>query len=383
MLMSELEQQILDLIQDGFPLVERPYKTLAEMLNCDGEIDADKKCANSVVSEQEVFDAVEMRRASGVIRRIGGVYDSKKLGFISRLCAGKVPTSSQDFSTESHDETPMEKFATVVMGEPAITHNYIRSHEYNVWFTIIAENEAAIETVVERVCAKTKLHDVHVLSATKKYKINTVMKVEAPVDSDCKKNDGERGESREVCHCEPKVMLPPAGALTDADKSRIRVACGDLPHTLTPFKDWGVSCDDLREDLASKRMRRFGAIIRHQNAGFAFNAMVCFRLDENGLTSSSTLRHSDLEVRCTKGEKSSKALVLAKKHYISHCYERPTFEGFPYNLYAMMHANSADQLDQYIADCVKSLNKLQSTPVDYVVLSSVRELKKTSFEFFA
>jgi DNA-binding Lrp family transcriptional regulator len=381
--MSELEQQILDLIQDGFPLVERPYKALAEMLNCDGEIDADKKCANSVVSEQEVFDAVEMRRASGVIRRIGGVYDSKKLGFISRLCAGKVPTSSQDFSTESHDETPMEKFATVVMGEPAITHNYIRSHEYNVWFTVIAENEAAIETVVERVCAKTKLHDVHVLSATKKYKINTVMKVEAPVDSDCKKNDGERGESREVCRCEPKVMLPPAGALTDADKSRIRVACGDLPHTLTPFKDWGVSCDELREDLASKRMRRFGAIIRHQNAGFAFNAMVCFRLDENGLMNSSTLRHSDLEVRCTKGEKSSKALVLAKKHYISHCYERPTFEGFPYNLYAMMHANSADQLDQYIADCVESLNALQSTPIDYVVLSSVRELKKTSFEFFA
>ena len=379
MLMSELEQQILDLIQDGFPLVERPYKTLAEMLNCDGEIDADKKCANSVVSEQEVFDAVEMRRASGVIRRIGGVYDSKKLGFISRLCAGMVPTSSQDFSTESHDETPMEKFATVVMGEPAITHNYIRSHEYNVWFTVIAENEAAIETVVERVCAKTKLHDVHVLSATKKYKINTVMKVEAPVDSDCKKNDGERGESREVCHCEPKVMLPPAGALTDADKSRIRVACGDLPHTLTPFKDWGVSCDDLREDLASKRMRRFGAIIRHQNAGFAFNAMVCFNLVDG--------RKSEVESDSKINESGSivalAGSLLASNPHISHCYERPTFEGFPYNLYAMMHANSADQLDQYIADCVKSLNELQSTPVDYVVLSSVRELKKTSFEFFA
>ena len=381
--MTLFEQQILDLIQDGFPLVERPYKALAEMLNCDVEIDADKKCANSVVSEQEVFDAVEMLRASGVIRRIGGVYDSKKLGFISRLCAGKVPVSTLDFSSEPHEQTAMEKFAAVVMGEPAITHNYIRSHEYNVWFTVIAENEAAIETVVERVCAKTKLHDVHVLSATKKYKINTVMKVEAPVDSDCKKNDGERGESRKVCHCESKVMLPPAGALTDADKSRIRVACGDLPHSLTPFKDWGVSCDELREDLASKRMRRFGAILRHQNAGFAFNAMVCFNLDENGLMNSSTLRHSDPEVRCTKGEESSKALVLAKKHYISHCYERPTFEGFPYNLYAMMHANSAEQLDQYIADCVKSLNELQSTPVDYVVLSSVRELKKTSFEFFA
>ena len=65
--MNELDQKLLAIIQDGFPLVERPYKVLAETLN---------------VSEQEVFDAVEMLRASGVIRRIGGVYDSKKLGFI-------------------------------------------------------------------------------------------------------------------------------------------------------------------------------------------------------------------------------------------------------------------------------------------------------------
>ena len=98
-------------------------------------------------------------RASGVIRRIGGVYDSMNLGFISRLCAGKVPTSSQDFSTESHDETPMEKFAAVVMSEPAITHNYIRSHEYNVWFTVIAENESAIQAVVDRVCAVWNLSE--------------------------------------------------------------------------------------------------------------------------------------------------------------------------------------------------------------------------------
>lgn len=386
MLMSELEQQILDLIQDGFPLVERPYKALAEMLNCDGEIDADKKCANSVVSEQEVFDAVEMLRVSGVIRRIGGVYDSKKLGFISRLCAGKVPTSSQDFSAGLHDETAMENFAAVVMDEPAITHNYIRSHEYNVWFTVIAENEAAIETVVERVCAKTKLHDVHVLSATKKFKINTVMGASAPVvsrqfavDCDCKKNDGECYESRAVRHCEPKVKQSPAETLTDADRIRICTACDDIPHSLTPFKDWGVSCDELREDLASKRMRRFGAIIRHQNAGFAFNAMVCFNLVDG--------RKSEVESDSKINESGSivalAGSLLASNPHISHCYERPTFEGFPYNLYAMMHANSAEQLDQYIADCVRSLNELQSTPVDYVVLSSVRELKKTSFEFFA
>ena len=250
-----LSQKLLAIIQDGFPLVERPYKALAEMLN---------------VSEQDVFDEVEKMRASGVIRRIGGVYDSKKLGFISRLCAGKVPASSLDFSAEPHSQTPMEKFAAVVMSEPAITHNYIRSHEYNVWFTVIAENESAIQTVVDRVCAQMDLHDVHVLTATKKYKINTVM------------GKGAGAPSKNVFAS--AVRQSPENALTETDRTRIHIACDDIPHSLTPFKDWGVSCDELCEDLVAKRMRRFGAILRHQDAGFPCNAMVCFRLDEKRMT---------------------------------------------------------------------------------------------------
>jgi DNA-binding Lrp family transcriptional regulator len=327
-----LSQKLLAIIQDGFPLVERPYKALAEMLN---------------VSEQEVFDEVEKMRASGVIRRIGGVYDSKKLGFISRLCAGNVPTSSLDFSAEPHSQTPMEKFAAVVMSEPAITHNYIRSHEYNVWFTVIAENESAIQTVVDRVCAQTDLHDVHVLTATKKYKINTVM------------GKGAGAPSKNVFAS--AVRQSPENALTEADRTRIHIACDDIPHTLTPFKDWGVSCDELREDLAAKRMRRFGAILRHQDAGFPCNAMVCFMLDEG------TLANSE-----------SAGSLLAKKHYVSHCYERPSFENFPYNLYAMMHAQTPEELNGYIKESVALLDN-----PEYVVLHSLKELKKTSFRFFA
>lgn len=108
-------------------------------------------------------------------------------------------------------------------------------------------------------------------------------------------------------------------------------------------------------------MRRFGAILRHQEAGFAYNAMVCFaeRVDAG------------------KSEIESGA-VLAKKPYISHCYERPAFEGFPYTLYAMMHAQSAAELDRYIKDASASIDN-----PDYAVLHSVRELKKTSFVFFA
>ena len=424
MLMSELEQQILDLIQDAFPLVERPYKVLAEMLNelaanCDSVNNVGEKCANPVVSEQVVFEAVESLRASGVIRRIGGVYDSKKLGFISRLCAGKVPVSTLDFSSEPHAQTSMEKFAAAVNEVPAITHNYIRSHEYNVWFTVIAENETAIQTVVDRVCAATDLLDVHVMSATRKFKINTVMRgASVPVDSKqwLVNRDGDKRGTE--CHSdnrrleESSEFRKTAVVLSESDKSRIRTACEDIPHSLTPFKDWGVSCDELREDLASKRMRRFGAILRHQNAGYAFNAMVCFNIDERRKTKDErgercgaaaapvvskqwlVNRDSDessviLSDEAAKDPVKSYDLIaqagslLASNPHISHCYERPSFDGFPYNVYAMMHANSAEQLDQFIADCVKALNALQSTPVEYVVLRSVRELKKTSFKFFA
>ena len=442
--MNLLEQQILDLIQDAFPLVERPYKVLAEMLNelaanCDGANNVGETGAKPVVSEQDVFEAVERLRASGVIRRIGGVYDSKKLGFISRLCAGKVPAASLDFSAEPHEQTAMEKFAAAVKEVPAITHNYIRSHEYNVWFTVIAQNENEIQTIVDKLCDATELHDVHVMSATRKFKINTVMALDerrktkdergercgaaaAPVVSKqwLVNRDSDEREKTDVIpatcveHCRSEAGIS-SKDLSASDKLRIRTACDDIPHSLTPFKDWGVSCDELREDIASKRMRRFGAILRHQNAGFAFNAMVCFRIvdsrksevgsDERGercgaaiapVVSKQWLVNRDSDERrvilsgeAAKGPVKSCDLIaqagslLASNLHISHCYERPSFEGFPYNVYAMMHANSAEQLNQYIADCVKSLNELQSSPVDYVVLRSVRELKKTSFKFFA
>ena len=247
--MSELEQQILDLIQDAFPLVERPYLRLAEMLNelasnCDSAKVVGEKCANPVVSEQAVFEAVERLRASGVIRRIGGVYDSKKLGFISRLCAGKVPASSLDFSAEPHALTSMEKFAAAVKEVPAITHNYIRSHEYNVWFTVIAQNENEIQTIVDKLCDATDLHDVHVMSATRKFKINTVMKgASAPVDSKqwLVNRDGDEGETERHSDNrrleESSELRKTAVVLSESDKLRIRTACEDIPHSLTPFKN--------------------------------------------------------------------------------------------------------------------------------------------------
>ena len=333
--MTALEQQILDTIQDAFPLEERPYKALADKFSAQGE----------AVTEQQVFEAVEILRISGVIRRIGGIYDSRRLGFISRLCAGKV--------------ADIDKFAATVNEIPAITHNYVRSHEYNVWFTVIAENEAEVQKIVDALCAKTDLQDVHVLTVTKKFKIDTVM---------------TRGPRRMVAAA---PVAHQSRTLDLSDRARIRVACTDIPHTLTPYADWGVSVEELRGDIASGFMRRFGAILRHQQAGFAFNAMVCFCTDESGSAGSPIDKPKVTELV----EVTSKDLagdILAKNPHVSHCYERPAFEGFPYNLYAMMHAQSAEDLDCFIKEAAQSIGN-----PDYAVLHSVRELKKTSFQFFA
>ena len=325
--MTALEQHILDVIQDAFPLEERPYQVLADMLNAQGSAgDASRE-----FTEQQVFDAVESLRHSGIIRRLGGIYDSHKLGFISRLCAGKVPT----IATGASDDSALEKFAAEVNEIHAITHNYVRSHEYNVWFTFIAQSEDEIRAVVDSLCSVTDLHDVHVLSVTKKFKIDTVMTrgprntvATAPVESKCR-------------------------ALDLSDRARIRIACGDIPHSLTPFNDWGISVEELRSDIAGGFMRRFGAVLRHQQAGFAYNAMICF------------------DAPTVAGA------VLAKNPHVSHCYERPAFEGFPYTLYAMMHAQTAAELDRYVKDAAQSIDCC-----DYVVLHSVRELKKTSYWYF-
>ncbi|MBO7414598.1 MAG: Lrp/AsnC family transcriptional regulator [Fibrobacter sp.] len=334
--MTALEQHLLDTIQDAFPLEERPYQMLADKFSAQGV----------PVTEQQVFEAVENLRNLGVIRRIGGVYDSKRLGFISRLCAGKVPT----VATGATDDSALESFATAVNAVPAITHNYVRAHEYNVWFTVIAENEAEVQNVVDRLCAETTLHDVHILSVMKKFKINTVMRgAGAPVDSRqlaVGRNNADESQAE----------------LSLSDKARIRIACTDIPHTLTPFMDWGVSIEELREDLAQKRMRRFGAILRHQQAGFAYNAMVCFGF----------VKFPELAEGTCAGD------LLAKNPHVSHCYERPAFDGFPYTLYAMMHAQSAEDLDRYVKEAAQSIGN-----PDYAVLYSVRELKKTSFAFFA
>lgn len=329
--MTELEQRILDIIQDGFPIVERPYAAIAEIFaHRYGHTVAEK------VHEQKVYETVESLRESGVIRRIGGVYNTKRLGLVSRLCAGKVPS----VATGAADDSALVQFAEEVMNVAAITHNYVRSHEYNVWFTVIAESNEKLQAIIDQLTSKTALHDVHSMPAKKMFKINTVM----------------TRDHRNLDAIPDVAPEKPATDLTDGDRARIRLLSGNIPRGLTPFADMGINLDEARSDLEEKRMRRFGAVLRHQQAGFPCNAMVCFNVVDA----------------------SAAGTILAAYPHVSHCYERPPFEGFDFNVYGMFHAQSEMELNTLVGEAVKVLGNPK-----YAVLYSLRELKKTSYKYFA
>ena len=137
------DRKILDIIQTGFPLEARPYAVIGAAVG---------------LSEAEVFKRVGTMRESGHIRRMGANFDSQKLGFKSTLCAAKVP------------EDKLADFIREVNAHPGVTHNYLRDHEYNVWFTVIDRDMNAISRVVDEIAEKTGIRALN-LPATAIYKI--------------------------------------------------------------------------------------------------------------------------------------------------------------------------------------------------------------------
>jgi len=141
--MDKLDKAILDIIQTDFPLVPRPYAAIGQKLG---------------VSEEEVFARVQALQKQGIIRRIGANFQSRKLGWFSTLCAAKVPAEKLD------------EFVQVVNSYPGVTHNYLRKHELNVWFTFISPSEEQTNQYLDEIHQKTGIK-VYSLPATKMFKI--------------------------------------------------------------------------------------------------------------------------------------------------------------------------------------------------------------------
>ena len=142
--LDKIDKDIVNRIQSNFPITSRPYRTVAEELN---------------LTEKEVLERVLRLKKIGIIRRIGGNFVPGKLGYVSTLCAARVPADRIDH------------FADVVNRYPGVTHNYQRDNKYNVWFTFISSSMDEIDENLKQIAEETGINDILNLPATKVFKI--------------------------------------------------------------------------------------------------------------------------------------------------------------------------------------------------------------------
>lgn len=142
--MDDIDRAIINEIQSDFPITHRPYLDLGKRLD---------------LSEQAVIERVKKLKSEGIIRRIGGNFNSGRLHFTSTLCAAKVP------------EEKINRFVRLVNSYPGVTHNYLRGHEYNVWFTFIAPDMSCIDRALKEISEATGVREIHNMPAEKTFKI--------------------------------------------------------------------------------------------------------------------------------------------------------------------------------------------------------------------
>lgn len=336
--MTALERAVLNRIQSDFPLVANPYGVLAEALDS---------------SPAEIRGALAACRSTGIIRRIGGSFSATHVGYVSALVATRV--------APSHIQAVAQHAARF----DEVTHDYEREDALNLWFTVVAETADRLAAITNSVRSQPGVHDLHVLPAIRTFKLRVNFDVSTPAE------EAASGENR------PRDVTagydtPPTTTgrgscrLDDTDRRLIARCCADIEEGSRPFtglaRDVGTTESDvlkrLQRYLATGLMRRFGAMVRHQRAGFTANAMGVW------------------DVPDTEIERIGR--TLAESQAVSHCYERPRFAGWPYNLYSMIHGRSVAECCQEKEDLTRSTGITESH-----LLFTGREFKKSSVRYFA
>lgn len=335
--MDALDRALLNIVQTDFPITSRPYETLAGLTG---------------TTEEEAWKRIQSFRQEGIIRRLGGVFDSHRLGYKSTLCAARVP------------EDKIQILADLLMELPGVTHNYLRNHDYNIWFTLIASSQKEVEKILTTIKGLIGTDEVYSLPALRLFKIS--------VDFDFNFNAEEQeGEHRpgEGCECSSADLrgsqkLEPY-PVDEADKLLIRELQGNISESLTPYAEIAAKLmwpeeKVLRQTRAlveNQVIRRFGSVLRHQKAGFTANAMGVWQVPE--------------------AEAEATGHIMASFREVSHCYQRPTLKDWPYNLFTMIHARSEEECGEVMARIA------QATGIkDYAMLFSIKELKKSSMQYY-
>ena len=316
--------ELLALLQQGIPLCKRPFAALADEAGCD---------------EADVIGFLEDCREQGLVRRFGAVFDTRRLGYRSALCAAAIPPSELD------------DIAARITSLSGVTHCYLREPSHpspftipNLWFTLSYPADI-FAAMADEVAARLRPHEVHVLPATKRYKVDVVFGAATRARDESVEDD-----------------MPP---ITSSDRAIIGALQGDTEIRPDYFAVLAAKLGMNEWDLLSTlemwrrcgRLKRIGLLLAHRNAGWTANGMCCWRID---------------------GDTTEAGRALAACDEVTHCYERPEAPAFPFNLFAMIHARSPEEASATFARLEESCQLSAGT-----MLISTREYKKTSMTFFA
>jgi DNA-binding Lrp family transcriptional regulator len=326
--MDERDKRLLNAMQAEIPLTPRPFEALGIPLN---------------LSEGEVLARVEEQKRRGIVRQIGGIFDTRSLGYHSSLVAMRVPPER------------LESAAETVNGHPGVSHNYRRDHAFNLWFTIAAPPGGDLAWTVARLRELAGAESARLFPTLRLFKIGVRLDLEGGPGS----ARGEAGYS--------DANRPAAGrdGLRPMDIAVIRELQEDLSLVPLPFAPMarriGISEAELLTTASRLRaegyLRRMAAVLRHREAGFRANAMGVWAVPAD--------RAEDV------------GTIMGSFAGVSHCYLRPTYPDWPYNVFTMVHGQDAPACQSVIDALARATGV-----TEYALLYSTKEYKKVRLRYF-
>ncbi|MEA2305091.1 MAG: siroheme decarboxylase [Solirubrobacteraceae bacterium] len=327
-LLSEADKRLLDQMQGSFPIEPRPYAAVARALG---------------VAEEQVLADVRRLLGDRIIRQVTPIYDTRAFGYGSMLVAAKVDPE--------HPWAP----AKIINTHPGVSHNYLRNHEFNMWFTIAVEedSELGLQGTLDVLQELTGAESIRQLPTLKLFKIRMDLKM-----------SGSTQDLAQAVVAEEPVDLAKQ-PYDEFDREVVRATQGDLPVVPEPYADaaaaLGLTQDALVEHLQGMQerglLRRVAAILFHRRAGFSANGMGVWKVPED--------RIADFGPR------------MAAYRGISHCYERPTYADWPYSVFTMAHGRSKEECDA-ILDAIAA----ETGITERATLYSSTEFKKIRLLYF-
>lgn len=302
--LDDFDKRLLNEMQGSFPIEPRPYAAVARALE---------------VPEERVLARVQELVDERIIRQVTPIYDTRALGYGSMLVAAKV------------DPEHPWRAATIINSHPGVSHNYLRNHEFNMWFTIAVEEDSALglQCSLDILQELTGAESIRQLPTLKLFKIRMDLELVGGTEALAKS-----------AVAEDPIELDKQ-PYDEVDVAVIRATQGDLPVVAEPYahaaRELGMTVDGLVEHLHGMAdrglLRRVAAILFHRRAGFSANGMGVWKVPED--------RVMDVGPR------------MAAFRGISHCYQRPTYADWPYSIFTMAHGRSKEECDA-ILDAIEA-----------------------------